>query len=114
MGAFVKGDVVVVRFPNSTGSDFKKRPAVVVALVPYAGGTDYMVCLVTSQNAQDPHAIELAPSDLIGGSLRATRSFLRPTYLYTADEASLEYRIGAPLGKTLTRAVDVLKAVLDE
>ena len=114
MGAFVKGNVVVVRFPNSAGFDFKKRPAVVVALVLYAGVTDYMVCLVTSQNAQDPHAIELTPLDLTGGSLHAARSFLRPTYLYTADEASLEYRIGALRGEILAQAVDALKAVLDE
>ena len=112
MGAFVRGDVVVVNFPNSTGSAFKKRPAVVIGTVSYAGADDYILCLITSQKADDQHSIELQPTDVIGGSLR-TISYVRPTYLYTADESTIAYKVGTLRGKVLAQAVAAITGVLN-
>lgn len=46
MGAFVKGDVVVVPFPFSDLSAAKRRPALVVAAL---SGNDVILCQITSR-----------------------------------------------------------------
>lgn len=107
VGAFVRGDVVIVYFPNSAGGEFKKRPTVVLGTVPYAGADDYILCLITSQQADDPHRIELQSTDIMGGSLR-TVSYLRPTYLYTADESTIAYKVGTLRGQVLAQAIAAL------
>lgn len=56
MGAFVRGDVVVVPFPFSDLSATKRRPALVVATL---SGVDVMLCQITSQASRDASAIPL-------------------------------------------------------
>ena len=93
MPRFARGDVVVTPFPFSDASGAKRRPALVLAPLPYLGGMDYLVCLITSQNAGDPHQIVMTPSDIIGGTL-AHSSYLRPLYLFAIEENAIIYRIG--------------------
>lgn len=50
VAAFVKGDVVIVPFPYSDLSQTKRRPAVVVAVLP---GEDVMLCQITSHTVSD-------------------------------------------------------------
>lgn len=46
MAKLVKGDVVVIPFPFSDLTQTKKRPALVLA---EAGGSDLVLCQITSQ-----------------------------------------------------------------
>ena len=93
MARFAGGDVVILPIPFSDGSGVKRRPALVLAELPYFGGTDYLVCYITSQNTGDPYAQELLPSDLIGGTL-ALRSFIRPLYMFAPAEHTILRKIG--------------------
>jgi mRNA interferase MazF len=90
MGAFVKGDVVVVPFPFADLSGNKKRPALVVANLL---GADVVLCLITSQKAKDTYAIALAHNDFATGGLRQL-SNIRPNRLFTADSGIILYRAG--------------------
>ena len=90
MGAFVKGDVVVVPFPFADLSGNKKRPALVVANLL---GDDVVLCLITSQTAKDSYALPLDHSDFAAGGLRQL-SNIRPNRLFTADSAIILYRAG--------------------
>ncbi|MGI9188716.1 MAG: hypothetical protein ACR2F9_01120 [Longimicrobiaceae bacterium] len=53
MGALAAGSVVLVPFPFSDLSQFKLRPAAVLA---EAGRGDYLLCQVTSNLYADPRA----------------------------------------------------------
>lgn len=59
MGAFVKGDVVVLPFPFSDLSVTNRRPALVVASLP---GDDVILCQITSRDVANPNAISLVTS----------------------------------------------------
>ncbi|MBX0329988.1 type II toxin-antitoxin system PemK/MazF family toxin [Oscillochloris sp. ZM17-4] len=90
MGAFVKGDVVVVPFPFSDLSASKRRPALVLADL---SGDDVILCQITSQAARDRYAIPLLDADFAEGGLRQA-SHIRPNRLFTADSALILYRAG--------------------
>jgi mRNA interferase MazF len=81
MGQFVKGDIVVLPFPFSDLSDAKKRPAYVLATLPF---NDILLCQITSQNTSDPQSIILETSDFTSGSLPIT-SYIRPLRIFCAD-----------------------------
>ena len=62
MARFVKGDIVLLPFPFSGEQAYKHRPALILASWNYEGGTDHLVCLITTQLADDPYLTELLRS----------------------------------------------------
>lgn len=90
MGGLAAGVVVVVRFPFSDLSSTKLRPALVLAA---AGGTDWVLCQITSNPFGDPNAVALkAPGFAEGGLPR--ESFVRPGKLFTASESIIARAVG--------------------
>ena len=69
MALCIKGDLVPTPFPFSDDEDFKVRPALVLAVLPYGKITDYLVCIVTTQSASDPLLLSLTNADIDGGCL---------------------------------------------
>ena len=92
MARYVRGDIVLSPFPFSGEEGFKVRPAVVLAALTYAGGTDYLLCIVTPQAAFDPLLLDLRNSDIEDGRL-SQDCYLRPAYAYTASEAVIKRRL---------------------
>lgn len=90
MGRFVKGDVVVIPFPFSDLSGSKRRPALVVAILP---GDDVILCQITSQAVGNSYAIPVTTSDFADGGLRQD-SNIRPDRIFTADSNIILYRAG--------------------
>jgi mRNA interferase MazF len=109
VGGFVKGDVVVVRFPFSDLSSAKKRPALVVG-VP--GGDDVILCQITSRQITDQYAIPLRDQHFSLGSLRQ-ESNIRPNRLFTADSRIIQYRAGhlnyEPLEQVIHKIISIFK-----
>ncbi len=109
MAAFVKGDVVVVPFPYSDLSQTKRRPAVVVAVLPSG---DVMLCQITSQSVSDGDAIAVDNMDFQTGGLNRP-SHIRPNKVFTADSRIILYQAGAlkpeKLGETIDKIVEVLR-----
>jgi|SRR5579859_1721370 len=81
MGRFIRGTVVVVPFPFSDLQGSKRRPALVIASL---GGSDVILCQITSQNSSDTHSILILNSDFANGSLNKD-SYVRPGKIFTAD-----------------------------
>ena len=108
-----RGDILIVPFPGSSaGAPAKKRPAVVMAVVPFGGDVDYLCALITSQAAPDPTRIMLSPADVQGGTL-TMQSYVRPLYLYTASQRTVTGRIGTLIPAKLAEAVQALKSQVD-
>jgi mRNA interferase MazF len=90
MGAFVKGDVVIVPFPFSDLTSAKRRPAVVIADL---SGEDLIVCQVTSQSKSDGYSVIIEATDFESGGLNQASS-ARPNRLFTADSNIILYKTG--------------------
>ena len=90
MARFVKGDVVVVPFPFTDLSQTKRRPALVLAVLP---GDDCILCQITSRAVRDRDAISLDAADFREGALRQA-SNVRPNRLFTADQGVILRRVG--------------------
>jgi mRNA interferase MazF len=90
MGTFVKGDVVVIPFPFSDLSATKRRPELVVAVLP---GDDVILCQITSQSVTSAHAVSITASDFATRSLHQD-SNVRPERLFTADSGIIAYQVG--------------------
>lgn len=93
MSRYKRGDVVIMPFPYSGAPGEKPRPALILATVPFASRTDYVVCIISTQNAPDPSIIPLATTDITAGVLRK-QSYLRPKYLFTTGENRITAKVG--------------------
>jgi len=91
VGGLRAGVVVLVRFPFSDLSSSKLRPALVLAA---AGGTDWVLCQITSNPYGDPNAQPLDITSFAEGGLSRS-SFARPGKLFTANESIVVRRVGA-------------------
>jgi mRNA interferase MazF len=78
----IKGDVVVVKFPFTDFTNFKRRPVLVVATLK---GDDVIICQITSKSRNDPYAIMIEDDNINGGSLHGV-SYARPGRLATIDK----------------------------
>ena len=109
MEKFIKGDVVIVPFPFSDLSNFKKRPALVITNLK---GDDLILCQITSQNIYDDYAIKIVDEDFSNGSLRVT-SNVRPNRIFTADEKIILYKVGSlnenKISEVLEKLVYIIK-----
>ena len=83
------GDVVWTPFPFTNLSDFKPRPAVVVAKSGLDEWGDWIVCEVTSRRYRLPNSIEIAYEDMIEGQL-ALPGLVRPDRIATLNESEFE------------------------
>ncbi len=85
------GVVVLVHFPFSDLSSSKLRPAVVLAR---AGGTDWILCQVTSNPYGDPAAVSLPASSFASGGL-GRESVARPGKVFTANQSLFVRAVGS-------------------
>lgn len=102
MGELRAGLVVLVRFPFSDLSSSKLRPALVLAR---AGGTDWVLCQITSNPYSDPIALPLTAASFAEGGL-PRESFARPGKLFTASESIVVRRAGTLTAATHRSIVD--------
>jgi len=110
MGAFVKGDIVVLPFPYSDLSSSKKRPALIVGVLE---GDDVILCQITSRKRFDKYIIELMDSDFKHGKLTLD-SYIRPNRIFTADKSIILYKIGSIKEAKVQEVVDGIIKILKE
>ena len=90
MEGVVRGDVVIVDYPFSDLSQTKRRPALVISLLPR---NDVLLCQITSRSITDEFGLPLTAENFISGKL-SHPSNIRPSRLFTADRNILLYRAG--------------------
>ncbi|MBV9848627.1 MAG: type II toxin-antitoxin system PemK/MazF family toxin [Armatimonadetes bacterium] len=112
MARYVKGDVISVNFPFSSDTQFKFRPAVVLASWPYLDSRDYLVCMISTQDDEDPFQIEVHREDTFGGSFQQ-RCFIRPAYTFAASERKINRKVCALRPEKLDAILRVLHELLD-
>ncbi len=110
MARFIRGDIVIVPFPFSDLTQTKRRPALVVAILP---GEDLILCQITSQTIMDEYAVLISEEDFIAGGLRE-RSNIRPNRLFTASENIIIYKAGQISLEKLDNAIDKIVEILQK
>ena len=105
---FVKGEVVVLPFPFSDLSQSKRRPALVLAVLP---GDDLIFCMITSQATREADAIALLSRDFAQGGLPRP-SYLRPTRLFTGDGRLVTRSAGRVTATKLAQVVAAVVAII--
>lgn len=108
MGLFARGDIVVAPLDFSDFSNYKRRPALVVAAPP---GLDPVLCMITSRGRGDGYDIPITRADFESGGLRID-SFVRVSHLFTLDESVIEYQAGRLRDKTTKNVIDKLVKLL--
>ena len=108
MAKFIKGDVVVIPFPFSDLSQFKRRPALVVAQIE---GDDAILCQITSKTIKDTYAISIYETDFEAGNLKQPGN-IRPNRLFTADSHIILYRAGHVRNDKLNQVIEKLIEII--
>ena len=106
MGRFVRGNVVVIPFPFSDLTQAKRRPALVLSVLP---GNDLILCQITSQKVRDMYAVTLLNEDFESGGLNQI-SNIRPSRLFTADENIVLYKAGS---LRVSKVDEVLETIIN-
>ena len=109
MGVFAKGDVVVAPLDFSDFSNFKRRPALVVATPK---GFDPILCMITSRGRGDGHDVVITKADFESGGLRAD-SFVRSCHLFSIDESIIEYQVGKLKDEKVKEVIAKIIALLN-
>ncbi len=108
MAAFERASIVLVDFPFSDLSDFKLRPALILA---QANSQDWLLCQITSNTAIGEQAIEIKTSDFEKGSLQKT-SFARPDKIFTGHESLINRRVGILSENKTSEIVEAIVEIL--
>lgn len=101
----------MVPFPFSTISGEKPRPALVLASWPCQQTTDYLLCMISSQNVNEPYILELLDTDVENGYLH-TKSYIRPGYPFTMAEYRIRKKVGNLSKKKFIEVTDKILEML--
>jgi mRNA interferase MazF len=84
--AYQQGDIVVVDFPFTDGSQTKKRPALVLSNSTINQTGDYLLVMITSQVKYDGLSLPISVSDYIEQPLPLT-SYVRFYKIFLLNES---------------------------
>ena len=110
MAAFVKGDVVVLPFPFSDLSNAKRRLALVLAEL---ARSDFILCLITSQAANDTYTTSIETNDFATRSLSKT-SYAKANRVFTANAQLIAYKAGKLTPEKTNEIIAKLIAILQQ
>ncbi|MEK6842131.1 MAG: type II toxin-antitoxin system PemK/MazF family toxin [Nanoarchaeota archaeon] len=106
----VKGDVVVLDFPFSDLTQFKKRPALVIK-VPK--GEDVIICQITAKSQEKEVEIPLTKKDFAKGTLKMD-SYLRVDKITTTKNTRINYKVGSLKVEKFKEILDSIVSFLKE
>ncbi len=86
----LRGDIVVINFPYSDLTIYKKRPAFVVK-VPK--GEDIIVCQITATSSEKSVEISLSDDEFEQGKLKM-QSNIRIDKIFSVEKSMIDYKIG--------------------
>ena len=81
---YKQGDILVVRFPFTDGSEFKKRPALVISNNIVNQICDYLMVQITSKISTDELSVQIEDKDVLESL--PLKSFVRIHKIFTVNE----------------------------
>lgn len=116
MGAFVRGDLIVIPFPFTDLSSSKKRPALIIATLT---GKNVILCQITSQHRTgSKYSVEIQTSDVkpFQDAGLVTVSYAQTDILFTADSDKIIRKIGnlsdMKMKEITTKLIEIIEGKL--
>jgi mRNA interferase MazF len=78
---YKQGDIIVVKFPFTDGSEFKKRPAMIISNETVNKTGDYLIVQITSKNNTDDLSVPIVDKDCL--QPLALKSYIRIHKIFT-------------------------------
>jgi mRNA interferase MazF len=102
---YKQADIVVVKFPFTDGSEFKKRPALVVSNEIINKNGDYLIVQITSKLNNDGLSIAIEDTDCL--QPLPLKSYIRTHKIFTVHKSLI-------LSKITQAKPSFLKSVTDK
>jgi mRNA interferase MazF len=102
---YKQGDIIVVKFPFTDGSEFKKRPALVISNEIVNNTNDYLVVQITSKINSDLLSIPIYESDCL--KPLPLKSYVRVHKIFTINQSLI-------LSKITSVKQSFIKKIADE
>ena len=91
MEGFVKGDIIVIDFPFSDLTSYKRRPALILKTPK---GEDIIICQITSDSQNKDVEVSVKNNDFSDGGLKRD-SYVRIDKITTMRKTRIKYKIGS-------------------
>lgn len=88
---FNQGDIIFVKFPFTDGSDFKKRPALIISNSKLGSSQDCLLVQITSKLNKDGLSISISKEDCI--KELPLKSYIRPHKIFTIHKSLILSKI---------------------
>ena len=88
---FKQGDIIVVKFPFTDGSQFKKRPALVISNTKLDKSEDCLLVQITSKLHNDGFSIIINDKDCL--KPLPLKSYIRPHKIFTVHNSMIISKI---------------------
>lgn len=99
---YKQGDIVIVKFPFTDGSEFKKRPALVISNNKIDPSEDFLLVQITSKLNNDDFSISISEEDCL--QALPLRSYIRPHKIFTIHKSLILSKI-SEVNKNFIKAV---------
>jgi mRNA interferase MazF len=88
---YKQGDIIVVKFPFTDGSEFRKRPALIISNETVNKTNDYLVVQITSKNHIDELSAPIEDSDCLHPL--PLKSYIRVHKIFTVHHSLILSKI---------------------
>lgn len=82
---FNQGDIIIVKFPFTDGSEFKKRPALGISNNKIGKSDDFLLVQITSKLNDDGLSISITNKDCL--KPLPLKSYIRPHKIFTVHKS---------------------------
>ncbi len=105
-------EIVLLPFPFSDLSSYKKRPALIISNNEFnQTHEDVICCLLTTNLEIDPHSIVIEPNELIEGKL-PFKSKIKPYRLFSAQQKIIYKKFGVLNTEKYTHVIEKLTKII--
>ena len=104
MGKFIAGDILVIPFPYTDLSQFKRRPALILKDLD---NEDYLLAMITSKSYNSPYSLLITVTDFHSGSLPVD-SYVRCNRLFEVNSSIVIKKAASLTGSFTNKVIDNL------
>ena len=110
MERLVRGDVIVLEFPFSDLTSYKRRPSLIIK-VPE--GEDVIICQITAESQKKDVEIPIRNNEFSKGRLKRD-SYVRIDKITTIKQTRIKYKIGSLKSEKVKEIIDKIISFLKD
>jgi len=108
---YKQGDIVIVKFPFTDGSQFKKRPALVISNNKIEASEDFLLVQITSKLSNDGLSITIRKEDWLKDL--PLKSYIPPHKIFTIHKSLILSKISEVNKSFITTVADKIFELIE-